>query len=147
MPRPTKNPLKPVIVLSICVIAIIMSCVLLRTPNEESFTLRIEGENLTTVGETIALHCSLTNRSFRMFWITHCPQIIRYSVNGEEDAVVSSAESDLMYPFRIFDRDISLLFTEPGTYEVVVFSDFTVSLLGKMKEEIRLQTVLNINVE
>ncbi len=149
MSKRTKNPLKAALAVAICLIVSMsaLSILLFRLLSEESFSLHLEGEESATISEVITLHCNLTNRSLRLFRITHYPQIIRYSINGAEDTVASSAESDLMYPFRSFDRDISLSFGVPGTYEVIVFSDFTVSLFGKMEKQIHLQTTLTINVE
>ena len=139
---------KSKITVGICIIGIMIVAILLfRLPNEKSFSLSIESENTAAVGEAITLHCKLTNRTFRLFWFTHCPRIIRYSINGEEDVVVSSAESDLMYPLRSFDRNISLSFSEAGTYEIIVFSDFTVSFFGKMEKQIRVENMLTITVE
>lgn len=144
----TGKPYKTKIIVMICILSIVCVLILLfRLPNEESFLLSSSSEDTVAVGEAITLNCKLTNKSFRLFWVTHYPQIIMYSVNGVEEAVPSLAESNLVYPLYCFDRDISLSFSEPGTYEVLVFSDFTVSLFGKTEKQIHLQTNLTINVE
>ena len=51
-----------------------------------------------------------------------------------------------MFPFRTFRRKIPLSFSEPGTYDIVVFVD-SIAFLGKAEEMIHTQNEITIVIE